>query len=267
MYSKIKHRVWEILENTKQDDKIGRIDDVFLMPLIVINIIAVIAGSIKSIEIEYKVLLDNIEFYSVIIFTLEYSLRMWSCNSDRRYSGRYFGRFLYLITPLAIIDLVAVLPFFLPLFIADLRIIRMFRLFRIFRAAKAARYVSSLALIGRVFKSKKEELIITSVILLMLLLFASSLMYYIESTAQPDKFTDIPTTMWWAVATLTTVGYGDVYPVTGMGKIIASIVAILGIGFFALPTGILGAGFIEEFQKSKKKLENYICPHCGKSIK
>jgi voltage-gated potassium channel len=266
MYVKIQNRIWEILENTKPNDKIGRLDDIFIMPLIVLNVIAVILGSVKSFETEYKSLLDGFEYFSVMIFTAEYLLRIWSCVSDKRFPGKITGRLHYSVTPLAIIDLIAIVPFYLPLFITDLRIIRMFRLFRIFRAAKAARYVSSLALFARVFKSKKEELIISIVVMLMLLLFASALMYHVENNAQPDKFTDIPTTMWWAVATLTTVGYGDVYPVTAMGKIIASVVAIMGIGLFALPTGILGAGFVEEFHKSKMKPSKIICPHCGKEI-
>ncbi|MCX6170158.1 MAG: ion transporter [Ignavibacteriales bacterium] len=263
---KLKARVWEVLENTKPDDKPGRIDDVFLMTLIFLNVIAVILGSVKWIEVEYKSFLDGFEFFSVMVFTIEYLLRFWSCVIDKKYSKTILGRFRYALTPLALIDLVAILPFYLPFVGLDLRIVRLFRLIRIFRVAKAARYVSSLKLLGRVFKSKKEELIITSIVMIILLIIASSLMYFFENGVQPDKFGDIPSTMWWAIATLTTVGYGDVYPITGEGKIIASIVAILGIGLFALPTGILGAGFVEEFQKSKKQIVKNICPHCGKEI-
>lgn len=266
IYMKIKHRIWEILENTKSNDKVGRLDDLFLLPLIFLNVIAVILGSVKWIENEYKLLLDSFEFFSVMIFTIEYLLRVWSCVTDEKYSKPILGRFRYSLTPMALIDFIAVLPFYLPFTGLDLRIVRVFRLFRVFRIVKAARYISSLALLGRVFKSKKEELVITTVLMVILLIIASSLMYFFENGAQPDKFTDIPATMWWAVATLTTVGYGDVYPITGEGKIIASIVAILGIGLFALPTGILGAGFVEEFQKSKKLLEKKCCPHCGEEI-
>ncbi|MCL5028248.1 MAG: ion transporter [Bacteroidetes bacterium] len=263
---KIRNRIWEILENTKPDDKVGRLDDIFLLPLILLNVIAVILGSVKWIENDYKVFLDSFEYFSVIVFTIEYLLRVWSCVTDEKYSRPIHGRLRYSMTPLALIDLIAILPFYLPFTGLDLRIVRVFRLMRIFRIAKAARYISSLALLVRVFKSKKEELIITSLVMIILLVIASALMYYFENNVQPEKFADIPTTMWWAVATLTTVGYGDVYPITGEGKIIASIVSILGIGLFALPTGILGAGFVEEFQKSKKQLTKKYCPHCGKEI-
>ena len=117
---------------------------------------------------------------------------------------------------------------------------------------------------GRVFKDKKEELILTFMLMVGLIIVVSSFMYFAEHDAQPDKFPDIPSSMWWSVVTLTTVGYGDIYPITTLGKIFAAISAILGIGMFALPTGILGASFIEELQK--EKMGQCICPHCGEKI-
>jgi voltage-gated potassium channel len=159
---KIKNRIWEILENTKSDDKVGRLDDMFLLPLIFLNVIAVILGSVKWIEDEYKFLLDGFEYFSVMIFTIEYLLRVWSCVTNEKYSKPILGRFRYSLTPMALIDLIAILPFYLPFTGLDLRIVRVFRLFRIFRIAKAARYISSLKLLGRVFKSKKEELMVVS---------------------------------------------------------------------------------------------------------
>jgi voltage-gated potassium channel len=116
----------------------------------------------------------------------------------------------------------------------------------------------------KVMSNKKEQLISTVFILLILLIIASSMMYFAENRVQPEKFSSIPVTMWWAVATLTTVGYGDVYPITNIGKLIASVIAILGIGMFALPTGILGAGFVEEI--SRHRLKSIKCPNCGKVI-
>ena len=257
-------RIWEIVEVAKPGDKTSRRFDVFILTLIFINVLAVIIGTVAAVELIYGQYLYYFEVFSVVIFTIEYFTRVWSCVEDEKYTHRFYGRLHFMVTPLALIDLMAVLPFYLPFIAFDLRFIRLFRLFRIFRVAKAARYVTSLKLFGRVFKSKKEELIITTFVIILLLIFTSSLMFFFENSIQPDKFPDIPSTMWWAVATLTTVGYGDVYPVTGIGKFLASIVAILGIGFFALPTGILGAGFLEEFQKLKSGSIN--CPHCGKEL-
>jgi voltage-gated potassium channel len=168
---------------------------------------------------------------------------------------------------MAIVDLLAILPAFLPLiFPLDLRIIRFLRLFRLFRLFKMSRYVDSLNSLDDVVRSKKEELTVTVVMIAMLLLFSSSLMYVVETEAQPDKFPDIPSAMWWGVATLTTVGYGDVFPVTPLGKVLGGFIAFLGIGMFALPTGILASGFAEEIRKRHEKDKACACPHCGGDV-
>ena len=173
---------------------------------------------------------------------------------------------------MAIIDLMAILPFYLPLLLpVDLRFLRILRLTRLLRLLKVQRYSKSLQLIGIVLKKKKEELIVTVFVTFILMVFASTLMYYLESDVQPDQFPNIISAFWWAIATLTTIGYGDVYPVTGWGRLLSGIIALLGIGLVALPTGILSSGFIEELsrQKSKdiEKSEQYkYCPYCGKRI-
>jgi voltage-gated potassium channel len=166
---------------------------------------------------------------------------------------------------MSMVDLLSILPFYLPFVHADLRSLRALRLLRLFRIAKILRYYSRLNLIRRVFEAKKEELILTSILIVLLLVVSSSVLFYCENPVQPDVFSSIPATMWWAVTTFTTVGYGDIYPVTLMGKFFAGIVAILGIGMFALPTGILSAGFVEEVQRAKAP--GRACPHCGREIK
>jgi voltage-gated potassium channel len=164
---------------------------------------------------------------------------------------------------MALIDLIAIRPFFIAPLTVDLRFVRVFRLLRIIRLAKLGRYVAALTMLGRVIRAKKEQLLVTTVMMLMVLLVASSLMYYAEGAAQPDKFTDIPASMWWAVVTLTTVGYGDVFPVTGPGKVLGAAVAVLGISLFALPTGIIASGLFEEISKEARPTH---CPHCGEPI-
>jgi voltage-gated potassium channel len=166
-----------------------------------------------------------------------------------------------------LIDLLAIAPAFLPLFFAmDLRIVRVLRLFRLFRLLKMGRYVESLNTLDDVVRSKKEELLVTTIMIATLLLFSGSLMYLVENEAQPDKFPDIPSALWWGIATLTTVGYGDVFPITPAGKVLGGVIAFLGIGMFALPTGILASGFAEEIQKNRKKIVVVVCPHCGKDM-
>ncbi|GAA4334365.1 hypothetical protein GCM10023184_28350 [Flaviaesturariibacter amylovorans] len=149
----------------------------------------------------------------------------------------------------AIVDVLAILPFYLPYLIGyDLRFIRLLRLTRLLRFFKLGRYVGAFRMIRQVFRAKKEELILSLSITLLLIVVASCIMYFVEHDAQPTKFSSIPETMWWSVATLTTAGYGDVYPVTMLGKTLTAIISILGVGMFALHAGILASGFSESWK-------------------
>ncbi|MFC1561662.1 ion transporter [candidate division KSB1 bacterium] len=239
--------------------------DISILTLIFLNVLVAILGTVPSIDAKAEFFLYWFEVLSVGVFSIEYAARLWSCRTDERYARPVHGRLRFALKGMLLIDLMAILPFYLPFIAADLRSLRALRLLRILRVAKVGRYYASLRLINKVLRSKKEELVLTLGIMLLLLVISSSILYYCENPYQPEVFSSIPATMWWAIATLTTVGYGDMYPVTIIGKTFASIIAVLGIGMFALPTGILGAGFIEEIQRSKKSEES--CPHCGKPIR
>jgi voltage-gated potassium channel len=154
---------------------------------------------------------------------------------------------------MGILDLCAILPFYLPFVIIDLRVLRIFRLFRLLRVFKLTRYNKSFNLIGRVFKREKDKLLMTFFIVGIMLLLAASVMYAVENAIQPDAFPNILATLWWAVVTLTTVGYGDVYPVTVLGKLLSGIISILGIILIALPSGIISSGFIKVYEEEKEK--------------
>jgi len=262
---KIKKRLYEILEVAKQGDRASRAFDIFIMSLIFLNVVAFVIETVPAARESAGQMFWWFEVVSVLIFTVEYLLRVWTCVVDERFAPRLRGRLRFMATPLAVIDLLAILPFYLPFTGIDLRFIRAVRLFRIFRLLKLGRYIKSLKLIWTVICDKKRELVMTAAVAALLLLVASSLMYYVEGQQQPDKFTSIPATMWWAVATLTTVGYGDIYPVTPLGRLLGGIIAIIGIGMFALPTAILGSGFVEELQKRKSPVKT--CPHCGKPMR
>lgn len=262
----IKRKLFNILESNPEGGFIGKLFGIFIVALIFLNVTATILETVDSIYRDIPGIFENFETFSVIIFTIEYILRLWCCTFTPKYQKSIKGRIRFALTPLAIIDLVSILPFYLPMIITmDLRFIRALRLFRIFRIMKIGRYFESLQLIGAVFIRKKEELAITVFMVFILLLLSSSLMYYVENQSQPKHFSSIPTAMWWGVATLTTVGYGDVYPVTPIGKFLGAVIALLGIGMFALPTGILGSGFVEEIQ-NRKENHDKVCPHCGKKI-
>jgi voltage-gated potassium channel len=235
----------------------------FIITLILLNVVAIVLESVASIRNQYAEFFQLFELFSVLVFTGEYILRVWTANLHPNYSKPVVGNIKFALTPMAIIDLLAILPFYLPYLGVDLRLLRILRIFRIFRLFKIVRYVSALALINQVLKQKREELVVTFIFTMFLLLLSSTLMYYVEHNAQPDHFSSIPETMWWGIATLTTVGYGDIYPVTAFGKFLGGIIAIIGIGLFALPTGILASGFSDELENRKRK-PGEVCPTCGK---
>lgn len=263
---KIKKRIFEIIEKAARGDQISRLFDLFIMSLIFLNIVAIILETVKSISVNFSGVFRFFEIFSVIVFSLEYILRLWVCILNEDYQHPVKGRIKYMLTPLAVVDLLAVLPFYLPMvMVLDLRFLRAIRLLRLLRLLKIGRYSESIRTFANVFKKKKEELVITLFVIIILLIIVSSLMYYIENEAQPEIYSSIPASMWWGIATLTTVGYGDVYPITPLGKLFGALIAILGIGMFALPAGILGSGFVEEMQK-KKLQKRVVCPHCKKEI-
>ena len=260
----LKVRLWQILEATQPGDRASHVCGVLILSLIVVNVVCSIISTVPSISAAYGKTLNAFELFSIIVFTIEYLLRLAVCTVDQKYTGSLYGRFRFICSPMALIDLCAFLPFYLPFFNADLRTFRILRLFRIFRIAKMARYSSSMRLIKEVFVLRKEELVLSLGLTLSLLVISSSILFYIENPVQPNAFSSIPASMWWSVATLTTVGYGDIYPITALGRFFAGVTAFLGVGLFALPTGIIGSGFIEIIQKRKKPSQT--CPHCGKTI-
>ncbi len=258
-----KTRVHGILEPGDEDSKYF---DPLMMGLIVLNVMAVVLETVNWIYVRYEAFFRIFDLFSVAVFSAEYVLRLWSCTADPRFGHPLWGRLRYMITPLAIIDLLAILPFYLYFILPDMRFLRAVRLFRLFRVLKLARYSESLQTFIDVLKLKKEELLLMFFTILILLIVSSSLMYEAEHKVQPEAFSSIPAAMWWGIVTLTTVGYGDVYPKTVMGKFVGSIVVILGIGLFALPTGVLASGFAEVLQRKKEEKRITICPHCGRNI-
>ena len=264
MISKWKTKLYDVLE-TPGGGPAGRIIDAFLVALIVSNVVMVTLHTVHVLAVKYAAFFYYFELFSVIIFSIEYILRMWICTENESYRRPVFGRIKYFFSPLAIIDLVAIAPFYLPMLIpVDLIFMRMLRLLRLLRLLKLGRYSESIKTMAALLKSKREEIAVSLTMSIILLLIASSLMYVIENAAQPEAFSSIPAAMWWGAMTMTTVGYGDVYPVTPAGKVLAGIIALLGISLFILPAGIIAAGYAAEIQK--KKDEAVICSKCGNRI-
>ncbi len=237
--------------------------NIVLITIITLNAIAIVLHTVPEYNRQYALLFYDFELFSVTFFTVEYGLRAWVCVENERYQHPIWGRLKYLLSAPAIIDLLAIVPFYVTLFATDLAIVRILRLFRIFRLFRVSKYSHAYRMILQVIRDKKEELILSLIMVGFMLIIISSVMYYVEHPVQPAAFSSIPATMWWGISAMTTVGYGDIHPITPLGKLLAGLSAVLGIALFALPTGILVSGFTEHirYQKAPRR-----CPHCGKEL-
>lgn len=260
-----RRRAWEILEVARPGDRTSERFDIAIRALIALNVVAVVLETVRALDEAAHAFFVGFEAFSVAVFTVEYVGRVWSCVEATEYRRAVRGRLRFALTPLALIDLLAVLPSLLPFLGIDLRILRGMRLFRLFRILKLTRYSRSLQTMGRAFRRSREELVITLSVTALSVLIASSVMYYAEHAAQPEQFSSIPAAMWWGVVTLTTLGYGDVFPVTGIGRLMGGVFAITGILLIALPTAILGAAFVEEVREGYPSHRGAgPCPVCGR---
>jgi voltage-gated potassium channel len=244
--SKIRRRVYEVLELGRGEDRLSIIVENALILLIVLNVVAFTLETVPEIDAAYGHLLFAFEVFSVAVFTIEYILRLWSAVEVPflQRCTPVEARLRFARRPFMIIDLLSILPFYLSLIlVVDLRFLRMLRLFRIF---KLARYSPALHTLLRVIVNEHRALVGALLLMVTILLFSATGIYLIERNVQPEKFGSIPDAAWWAIATLTTVGYGDVSPVTPIGKMFGSIVMLIGLGMFALPIAILSTGFAQE---------------------
>ena len=251
-------RVWTLLEPADEKDKASRITDIFLVTLIFFNILMVILETVDSLYVKYNSFFKYFEFFSVTIFSIEYIGRLWSCVENKaKNESDGKARIQYIFSFSAIIDAIAILPSLLALLFptVDLRFVRALRIIRLL---KFSRYSSSINTLLIVLWDQRKSFGAAFFILFIILIISSSGMYIVEKDIQPEKFGSIPQSMWWSIVTLTTVGYGDVYPVTSMGKFFGSIIIILGIGTVALPSGILASAFTEHTKRNQKKYENQL---------
>jgi len=255
MTKSYKLRIYEILETTNAEDKTAEAVNFFMLVLVVLNVTAVVLETVESIYSAHRVLFQYFAGISVIIFTIEYILRVWSCDEDQKYKHPFMGRLRFALTPLALIDLLVILPAYVTLaFPTDQPLLRSLRLLWTFRLLKLSRYSDSLQTILDVIRAQKRELAISFMAIIFFMVLSSTVIYFLEHEAQPQHFPDIPSTMWWAVLTMTTVGE-NFYPITPLGKLVGGLIIILGVATFALPTSILTSGFVEELERSREEKE------------
>ena len=264
LFGSVRQRLYHALEQYDRTDPVSVVISSLVVGVIAINLIAIILESIPAYAAAYGPTFFLIELVSCIFFLIEYLLRVWVCvespgpvNAPTKVQGQPSNlgkRLRHMLKPMSIIDLVAFLPSILQVLMPglDLRFLRILRLFRVF---KLIRYFASLDILLNVLYDERKNLTGTFLIMLIVLTLAASALYVVERDVQPEAFGSIPQAMWWAMAALTTVGYGDAIPMTTLGKILGSVVTILGIGMVALPSGILAASFSDQLRSSRRSLE------------
>ena len=287
MYRRLKQEIFEIIQPAEGGRIASRIFDIFIIVLIFLSVASVFIMTFPIPETTAE-LLAGFEKTALVIFSVEYLLRIWTADLLHPDIPGWRARLRYIRSGMAVIDLLAILPFYLPMLLpvnlVGIRAVRMVRLLRLF---KLNRYSEALSAIGEVFRRKYREMLVSMFFVAVLLVIASLLIYYAEHDAQPESFANAFSGLWWAVATLTTVGYGDIYPITVAGRLLGTVIAVMGIGMVAIPTGILSSGFMEVLEGKHKNEEapgsgndsgsgcrgnsdagehRKYCPWCGKEL-
>lgn len=243
----LQHRLYEII--FEADTRVGRAFDIALIVLILLSVLAVMLESVAAIRQQYGPLLRAVEWFFTILFTIEYGLRLAAVRRPARYAFSFFG----------LVDLAAILPTYVSLYFAgaqSLLVVRSLRLLRIFRVLKLVRYTGEAQVLSRALRASRAKIIVFLQTVITIVLIVGTLMYLIEGEA--SGFTSIPRSIYWAIVTMTTVGYGDITPVTVLGQVLAAVMMIIGYGIIAVPTGIVSV----ELARASGPGSTQTCPHC-----
>ena len=252
-WEKRRKRLAGIVEIGSSDGSVSRGYDVLGTLVIIINLIVSVLMTFTSVEQQYGEILLLIERITVIFFSIDYVLRLWTAKYIFDADTEYGAMRKYMLSFSGIVDLLSFLPYFLPIFFPSGAVaFRIFRIIRIFRLFRINAYYDSLYVITEVIVGKRQQLMSSVFIILILMLASSLCMYSLENKAQPDVFQNAFSGIWWSVSTLLTVGYGDIYPITFLGKVFGIFISFLGVGIVAIPTGIISAGFVEQYNRIKQ---------------
>lgn len=243
--TRAKRRIFDIIQIGNQNDGPSRAFDIFLVCVILLNIAAMFLETFDELA-EYGQLFKTVEFSTVLVFCVEYVLRIWTAELLYPGMGRGKAVIKFLLSYDGIIDLLTILPFF---FLTGFVVFRMLRVVRIFHLFRINSQYDSFNVIKSVLYEKRNQIASSVFIILILMLAASLFMYNVEHDAQPQVFRNALSGIWWSVCTLFTVGYGDIYPVTVLGRAMAIVITFLGVGAVAIPTGIISAGFVEQYTR------------------
>lgn len=248
----LKKRIFKVIQIGNKSDLPSRLFDVFIVIMIFLNMSALLFGTFNE-SAPYTGVIDAIELVTVIVFSIEYALRIWTAEYLYPDKNRAAAIVTFIFSFYGLIDLLTILPFYLPfVFPAGAVAFRMLRVIRIFRLFKINTQYDAFNIITNVIKEKRSQLLSTLCLILIMMIASSLSMYTMENEAQPEAFENAFSGIWWSASTLLTVGYGDIYPITAGGKVMAMLISFLGVGMVAIPTGIISAGFVEQYDKLKQ---------------
>lgn len=248
----LKKKVFTVIQIGDKSDILSRSFDVFITVVILANILALFMSTFPELD-RLSSLFRTTEYITVGIFIIEYILRLWTAEFLFAHQGKVKAAFSFAVTPDGIIELLTILPFF---FLSGFVVFRMLRVVRIFQLFRINASFDSFNAITSVLYKKRNQILSSLFIILILMLASSLFMYSFEHEAQPENFRNAFSGIWWAVSTMLTIGYGDIYPITVLGKVCAIVISILGVGVVAIPTGIISAGFVEQYARLQRTQES-----------
>ncbi len=250
--------LFHVLHNPSRKDGVGRNVSYFLTCVILANCAAVALETVPSIYQPRQSFFYWLEAFSTGIFVVEYLARIWVAVEEPRFSSPVLGRLKYALHPLAVLDLIVIVTYFAP---GDFRFLRIFRLSKLLRVLNLEEFDRSLQAVSRANGRRTNGRVVSFLAMLTIAYCFAALLYIVEHSVQPERFSSIPETIWWAIVTLTTIGYGDVIPITTLGKLLSGGIVLVGIGVFALPSAIVTASILEA--GADKRIH---CPHCGNKL-
>lgn len=250
----MKQKLYQLLEEP-QKHPYGKLANILIYSMVLLSISILILQTEPGFQ-EHTKLLKQLNSACMVFFTIEYFLRLSVCSQDPKYKG-FFGKIRYMLTPFMLIDLLVLLPFYLTMFNVHAGFLRSFRILRVFKLLRLSKYVRFNEMILDILRSKKEEFVFVGVVSFMIIIVLAPIVYYAEHPVQPEIYDSISNTIWWSIVTFTTIGYGDMYPVTFIGRLVTTLLSVFGIAFYAIPGSIFTSELLDRIDKNKKRTKNF----------
>ncbi len=252
----LRQNIFALLNPTPHSYEVNKYIDYVVILAVLISVICIILETVQEVNSVWSAEFKTLDILTVTIFSIEYVLRVYSCCEIQRYSKPIRGRILYIFSASALIDLLAISPFYISLFVNKSIDLRFLRIFRLTRLLKLTRYTGTLNTLLKAVQREKYVLMAAAFMMILMIILTASLGYMFEHDSQPDKFESIPASMYWAVITLASVGYGDITPITPLGRLMTVIVSFVGIGIFAIPAGLMASSFTDQLRLDRKTFED-----------